>query len=155
MSITERYSDSIQSFATMREAGLVYVDKSDLIYRLVRDPKKYFLARPRRFGKSLLLSTIEAYFLGRRDLFKGLAMESLEKDWLDYPVIHIDFNIGDFSSAASFLGRLDTVFCFLESKYGIEKVDDSIGSRFENIIISISDLTKKKVVILVDEYDKT
>lgn len=150
----ERYPDSIQSFPTIREAGLVYVDKTDLIYQLVRDPKKYFLSRPRRFGKSLLLSTMEAYFQGRRDLFSGLAIENLEKEWIQYPVIHIDFNVGDFYSTDSFFGRLDTIFSSLEKKFDIDKVDDSVGSRFENIILSIAKSTEKKVVILVDEYDK-
>ncbi len=151
---TERYSDSIQSFPVIRESGLVYVDKTELIYHLVKEPKKYFLSRPRRFGKSLLLSTIESYFLGKRQLFKGLAIERLENDWTEFPVIHIDFNIGDYSSLDSFFGRFDTIFSSFEKAYGIKKVDDSVGSRFENIVISIAKASGKKVVVLVDEYDK-
>ena len=87
-----KYPIGIQSFEQIRNDGYVYVDKTDLIYQLVTTGSIYFLSRPRRFGKSLLVSTLEHYFLGHKELFKGLAIEQLEQDWLEYPVFHIDFN---------------------------------------------------------------
>ena len=97
-----KYPIGIQSFDQIINGGYVYVDKTDLVYSLVTEGKIYFLGRPRRFGKSLLVSTLEHYFLGHKDLFKGLKIDSLEKDWLEYPVFHIDFNGIDF---ARFLGE--------------------------------------------------
>lgn len=84
------YPIGIQSFEKIRTGGFVYVDKTALIYRLAASGQYYFLSRPRRFGKSLLVSTMEAYFSGRKELFEGLAMESLEKEWTEYPVLHLD-----------------------------------------------------------------
>ena len=98
-----KFPIGVQSFEQMRNDGYVYVDKTDLVYRLAKGGKIYFLSRPRRFGKSLLVSTIENYFLGRHELFKGLAIDALEKDWLQYPVFHIDFNSSNFTEAKSFL----------------------------------------------------
>ena len=92
-----KFPIGVQSFEQMRNDGYVYVDKTDLVYRLAKGGKIYFLSRPRRFGKSLLVSTIENYFLGRHELFKGLAIDALEKDWLQYPVFHIDFNSSNFT----------------------------------------------------------
>ena len=86
------YPVGIQSFEEIRRGGYCYVDKTALIYQLVKTGKYYFLSRPRRFGKSLLISTLEAYFLGKKELFKGLAMEELEKDWTTHPVLHLDLN---------------------------------------------------------------
>ena len=94
-----KYPIGIQSFDQIRNEGYVYVDKTALIYQLVTTGKIYFLSRPRRFGKSLLVSTLEHYFLGHKELFKGLAMEQLEQDWFEYPVFHIDFNNADFTEA--------------------------------------------------------
>ena len=91
-----KYPIGIQSFDQIIEDGYVYVDKTEMIYSLVKEGKIYFLSRPRRFGKSLLLSTLKNYFLGRKELFKGLAIDRLEKDWLEYPVFHIDFNGSNF-----------------------------------------------------------
>ena len=100
-----KYPIGIQSFDQIRNEGYVYVDKTALIYQLVTTGKIYFLSRPRRFGKSLLVSTLEHYFLGHKELFKGLAMEQLEQDWFEYPVFHIDFNNADFTEA----GKLASV----------------------------------------------
>ena len=94
---TMKYPIGIQSFDQLREDGYVYVDKTDLVYSLVTGGKIYFFGRPRRFGKSLLVSTLEHYFLGHKELFKGLKIDSLEKEWLEYPVFHIDFNGDDFT----------------------------------------------------------
>ena len=84
------YPIGIQNFESLRQDGYIYVDKTELIYQLVKTGRYYFLSRPRRFGKSLLISTLEAYFLGKKELFEGLAIEKLEKDWLEYPVLHLD-----------------------------------------------------------------
>ena len=92
-----KYPIGIQSFPQLIEDGYVYVDKTDLIYSLVKEGKIYFLSRPRRFGKSLLVSTLKCYFEGRKDLFKGLAIDNLETDWAEYPVFHLDFNGDNFT----------------------------------------------------------
>ena len=92
-----KYPIGIQSFEQIREEGYVYVDKTALIYKLASEGKIYFLSRPRRFGKSLLISTLENYFLGRKELFRGLAIDSLEKEWAEYPVFHLDFNGVNFT----------------------------------------------------------
>ena len=92
-----KYPVGIQTFGQIIEQGYVYVDKTALVYRLVTEGKIYFLSRPRRFGKSLLVSTLKAYFQGKRELFKGLAIDALETEWKDYPVFHIDFNGKDFN----------------------------------------------------------
>ena len=102
-----KYPIGIQSFEKLREDGYVYVDKTDLIYNLVHGGTIYFLSRPRRFGKSLLISTLENYFLGRRDLFEGLAISSLEKEWLEYPVFRIDFNGGIFTQHGELERKID------------------------------------------------
>ena len=92
-----KYPIGVQSFEQIREDGYIYVDKTGLLYDLVTKGKIYFLSRPRRFGKSLLISTLKNYFLGRRELFNGLAIAGLEKEWLEYPVFHIDFNGSNFT----------------------------------------------------------
>ena len=96
-----KFPIGIQSFEKIRKENYAYVDKTKLIYQLVNDGTIYFLSRPRRFGKSLLVSTIENYFLGRRELFEGLAIDALEKDWLEYPVFHIDFNSSNFTESTA------------------------------------------------------
>ena len=98
-----KYPIGIQSFEQIIKDGYVYVDKTALIYDLVTRGKIYFLSRPRRFGKSLLMSTLENYFLGRKELFEGLAISSLEKEWLEYPVFHIDFNAGNFKLGRAYI----------------------------------------------------
>ena len=92
-----KYPIGIQSFDQLIEDGYVYIDKTDLVYALANEGKIYFLSRPRRFGKSLLVSTLKNYFLGRKELFRGLKIDNLEKDWKIYPVFHIDFNGGNFT----------------------------------------------------------
>ena len=94
-----RYPIGIQNFEQLRNNNCVYVDKTELVYKLTHTDQVYFLSRPRRFGKSLLVSTLEAYFQGKKGLFGGLAMERLEKDWESYPVLHIDFSISKYLSA--------------------------------------------------------
>ena len=106
----------IQDFTSLIEDGFLYVDKTDLVYRMVTTGKPYFLSRPRRFGKSLLLSTLEAYFLGRKDLFKGLAIEQLEKDWKVYPVLHLSLNAQFYENKRSLEQVLDAHFNQWEKK---------------------------------------
>ena len=97
----------IQSFEDIRRGGYIYVDKTALIYELVTRGKPYFLSRPRRFGKSLLISTLEAYFLGKKELFKGLAIEKLEQDWITYPVLHLDLNAEKYNSPEALIAILE------------------------------------------------
>ena len=101
------YPVGIQNFEDLRSRGYIYVDKTSLLYNLVQTGKYYFLSRPRRFGKSLMISTLEAYFLGKRELFKGLAMESLEKDWRVHPVLHMDLNTEKYDTEASLENKLE------------------------------------------------
>ena len=102
-----KYPIGIQSFDQIREMGFVYVDKTDLVYRLATEGHVYFLSRPRRFGKSLLVSTLKHYFLGHKELFQGLAIEQLEQDWLAYPVFHIDFNGANFLEAGALKSKIE------------------------------------------------
>ena len=101
------YPISTSSFRTIREKGWFYVDKTDFIYRMATEGQYYFLSRPRRFGKSLLVSAMEAYFLGRKDLFEGLKISELEKDWIEYAVLHLDLSAGDMSSTKGLIARLE------------------------------------------------
>ena len=132
----------------------LYVDKTDLVYRMVTTGKPYFLSRPRRFGKSLLLSTLEAYFLGRKDLFKGLAIEQLEKDWKVYPVLHLSLNAQFYENKRSLEQVLDAHFIQWEKKYGETDKEVGYSARFMQIIQQACEKTGEKVVVLIDEYDK-
>lgn len=144
----------IQDFENLRERGCIYVDKTDLVYQLASESHPYFLSRPRRFGKSLLISTLDAYFSGRKDLFHGLAIEKLEKDWVEYPVIKINFVSDGYSEKGSLASRLNFMLSKYEELYGITEIDDRFAGRFENIITKAYNQTQKQVVILIDEYDK-
>ncbi len=151
-----RYPIGIQTFSNIIEDGFVYVDKTDMVYSLANEGGNiYFLSRPRRFGKSLLLSTLESYFLGKKEFFKGLKIEQLEKDWKAYPVIRIDFNGEDFTHTDALQGILLATLSKLEKQYQVEVVEGtSIGRRFLNVIAEIHRQTGMRVVVLVDEYDK-
>ncbi len=144
----------IQDFEDLRNRGSVYVDKTHLVYKLATEGKPYFLSRPRRFGKSLLLSTLEAYFLGKKDLFKGLAIEKLEKDWVQYPVIKISFGANSYATHDKLLNVLDDMLNDLEAKFGFSKKSEDSAIRLKNLIHSVTKKTGKQVVILIDEYDK-
>ena len=115
------YPVGVQNFEGLIHDGYVYVDKTALVYQLFNTNKYYFLSRPRRFGKSLLLSTIEAYAQGKKELFKGLALEKLEKDWTVYPVLHLDLNTQKYDSPESLTGILNDNLCIWENKYGHAK----------------------------------
>ncbi|MDE6010219.1 MAG: ATP-binding protein [Muribaculaceae bacterium] len=147
-----KYPIGIQSFSEIREGGYTYVDKTALIYRLIAKGKYYFLSRPRRFGKSLLLSTIRAYFEGRKELFEGLAIAGLEKDWEDYPVLTL--SLSSYNPSDSDLhGVLDAQIGNMELIYGKRYDTQLVSARFANVIMSAYEKTGKKVVVLVDEYD--
>ncbi|MGN0195358.1 MAG: AAA family ATPase [Candidatus Cryptobacteroides sp.] len=148
------YPIGIQSFSEIRENGYVYVDKTALMYKMVKEGKYYFLSRPRRFGKSLLISTLEAYFLGRKDLFGGLAVEELEKDWVEYPVLHLDLNTEKYDAIEVLYNKISETLKFWEAKYGGSNSGLSLPMRFENVIRRAREKTGRNVVILVDEYDK-
>lgn len=144
----------IQDFEGLRTDGFVYVDKTQFIYRLVTEGNPYFLGRPRRFGKSLLLSTIKAYFMGKKELFTGLAMAELEKDWIEYPVFHIDLNVANYTGVDILKLALGANLEPLEEKWDLEKKDEPPSLRFLSLIRRVYEKTGKKVVVLVDEYDK-
>ncbi|MDE6027419.1 MAG: ATP-binding protein, partial [Muribaculaceae bacterium] len=136
------------------EEGYAYVDKTGYIPALVEHGKYIFLSRPRRFGKSLLLSTLKAYFEGRRDLFKGLALDNIEVKWETYPVLHFDFTSEDYSLQDGLERRLNRILMRLEEKYGGSQNLTTPSERFNYLIESAYQKSGRKVVILVDEYDK-
>lgn len=148
------YPIGIQSFEKIRNGGFVYVDKTALIYRLAASGQYYFLSRPRRFGKSLLVSTMEAYFSGRKELFEGLAMESLEKDWSEYPVLHLDLTGSSYIDISHLKMSLDQHLRKWESLYDVAPMSEDLSSRFKDIIDAAYLKTGQKVVILIDEYEK-
>ena len=144
----------IQDFEKLRKNNFLYVDKTEIIYNLVQVNSPYFLSRPRRFGKSLLLSTLEAYFLGKKELFTGLAIEKLEKDWNEYPVLKISFGAGSYESKNRLLSMLEYILRSYEEQYEIKNNSDNPAVRLNDLIINIYKKTGKQVVILIDEYDK-
>ena len=144
----------IQDFEKLRTEDYVYVDKTEYVYNLSRYSTSFFLGRPRRFGKSLLLSTLRAYFEGRRDLFKGLAMEALEKDWTPCPVLHIDLNVASYGNVGDLESGLDENLRPLEEQWGIDAQDGFAPTRFRRLIRTACEKSGRKVVVLVDEYDR-
>lgn len=149
-----KYPIGIQSFESLINDGYIYVDKTALIYQLVHTGRYYFLSRPRRFGKSLLISTLEAYFNGQQELFKGLEMERLEKEWTKYPVLHLDLNTSKYDEKNSLIDILNDTLCQWESVYGTVPSEVNPELRFKGIIRRAYEQTGQRVVILVDEYDK-
>ena len=148
------YPIGIQNFEKIRKEGYLYIDKTALIHQMVTTGNYYFLSRPRRFGKSLLVSTVEAYFQGKKELFEGLAMASLEKEWLEYPIFHMDLNAEKYSDGASLESILRRHLNFWEDQWGKDERDETISDRFVRVIRRAYERTGRKVVILVDEYDK-
>ncbi len=142
-----------QDFASIRRREFVYVDKTDLVYDMVNDGTYYFLSRPRRFGKSLLLSTLEYYFQGRKELFQGLAIEQLEKDWTEYPVFHLDLGKGEYKTLEDLLEWLDLQISRCEENFPAEDKTAGLATRFSNVIQRAYKQTGRQVVILIDEYD--
>ena len=148
------YPVGIQSFEKIREGGYCYIDKTSLIYSLIKSGQYYFLSRPRRFGKSLLISTLEAYFLGKKELFKGLAMEGLEKDWTTHPMLHLDLNTQKYDTPEALNNVLEENLNYWESLYGASESEIGVARRFNGIIRRAAEKAGQKVVVLVDEYDK-
>ena len=148
------YPIGIQDFESLRRDGYVYVDKTHLMHQLARTGKYYFLSRPRRFGKSLLVSTMEAYFRGRKELFDGLAIAELEKEWIQYPVLRFDLTGKNYANEDALDDALGGQLTKLENEYGVQAGSTAIDTRFKAIIDAAYSKTGRPVVILVDEYDK-
>lgn len=149
-----KYPIGEQSFASLREGGFLYVDKTRFIERIVNGGKYLFLGRPRRFGKSLFLSTLKCFFEGRRDLFKNLYADTMDWDWQQYPVFYLDINIEKYKNKEALTSVLDNKLTQWEQHYGVQKIIDNLAIRFNNVIRVASEKTGRRVVILVDEYDK-
>ena len=148
------YPIGIQNFEKLRKNGYLYIDKTAQVYQLAKTGSYYFLSRPRRFGKSLLISTFEAYFQGKRELFEGLAIEKLEKEWKQHPILHLDLNIERYDTPESLDKILNDNLMRWESLYGSSPSESSFSLRFAGIIRRACEQTGLGVVILVDEYDK-
>ena len=148
------YPIGIQNFEKIRTDGYFYIDKTALIYQMVKTGSYYFLSRPRRFGKSLLISTLEAYFLGKKELFEGLAIEKLEKDWTVYPIFHMDLNTEKYDTRESLDSILNFTLEKWEQQYGTAPSETTFALRFRGLIERAYKQTGQRVVILIDEYDK-
>lgn len=152
--MSKLYPIGIQNFEKLRKDGYFYVDKTALLYRLVKTGSYYFLSRPRRFGKSLMISTLQAYFEGKKELFEGLAIEQLEKEWVKRPVLHIDLNIEKYNTPDSLDKILNDTLVQWEELYGTRPSETSFSLRFAGIIRRACEKSGERVAILVDEYDK-
>ena len=149
-----KYPIGVQDFEGLIKDGYVYVDKTDLVYRLVNEGSIYLLIRPRRFGKSLLVSTLKHYFLGHRELFKGLAIDGLETEWNEYPVFHLSFGGVNFSNSSAIDESLSMFIENAEKEYGIEERFKDYGIRFAAVLKAAHEKTGRRCVVLIDEYDK-
>ena len=143
----------IQTFSEVREGDYIYIDKTDMVYRMTQSFKYVFLSRPRRFGKSLLASTLHSYFSGKKELFKGLAIERLETEWTEHPVLHFDMSLGKHMGKEQLERFLGERLVFEERKYGIENPAKDINDRLTNLIAIAFEKTGRKVVVIIDEYD--
>lgn len=149
-----KYPIGIQDFEKLRTNGYSYVDKSRFVYKLATEGEYYFLSRPRRFGKSLFLSTLEAYFQGKKELFEGLAIYDLETDWKKYPIFHIDLNTANFREKDSLYTVLNDYLTTWECKYGTRESEATLALRFKGVIARAAEKEGCGVVIPIDEYDK-
>lgn len=147
------YPVGIQTFSDIINRGCVYVDKTDLVYRLTKKYKHVFLSRPRGFGKSLLSSTLHSYFAGEKEYFKGLAMEKLEKEWTEYPVLHFDMSGFKNCDVKYFQEKFDMLLADYEKAYGVEHSKETPGNRLMTLIKTVKRKTGKNLVLIVDEYD--
>ena len=147
------YPIGIQTFDKIRQGGYLYIDKTKYIYEITHPGLYVFLSRPRRFGKSLLMSTFDSYFRGRKDLFKGLAIEKLEKDWTEYPVLHFDLSDIKKGTVEDFGENVNSSLASMEGEFGIAKTSDNPGTRLKDLVERIYNKTGKQVVLLFDEYD--
>lgn len=149
-----KYPIGIQDFEDLQRNGYAYVDKTNFVYKLADEGKYYFLSRPRRCGKSLFLSTLEAYFQGKKELFEGLAIYDLETEWKKYPIFHIDLNTANFREKDSLYTVLNDYLTTWESKYGTRESEATLALRFKGVIARAAEKEGCGVVILIDEYDK-
>ena len=149
-----KYPIGIQSFDQIINDGYVYVDKTALVHKMVTEGKIYFLSRPRRFGKSLLVSTLKNYYLGKKELFKGLAIDTLEKNWAEYPVFHLSFGGENFTEAGSLEDKINTALSMWEETYGLASVSKKMGGRFQAVLKAAHEKIGRRAVVLIDEYDK-
>lgn len=149
-----KYPIGIQDFEDLQRNGYAYVDKTNFVYKLADEGKYYFLSRPRRFGKSLFLSTLEAYFQGKKELFEGLAIYDLETEWKKYPIFHIDLNTANFREKDSLYTVLNDYLTSWEDKYGTRESEATLALRFKGVIARAAEKEGCGVVILIDEYDK-
>lgn len=149
-----KYPIGIQSFDRIIEDGYVYVDKTALVHKLVTEGKIYFLSRPRRFGKSLLISTLKNYFLGKKELFKGLDIDALEKDWTEHPVFHLSFGGANFTIPGALEDKIMDSLGQWEERYGRNPYANEIGTRFNYVLKAAHEKTGRRSVVLIDEYDK-
>lgn len=148
------YPIGIQTFSEIREKDYLYIDKTEYVYRMTHADSKYvFLSRPRRFGKSLLTSTLHAYFEGRKELFEGLAMEGLEKEWVAYPVLHFDVSMAKHVDEARLNRMLDFLLSGYEDRYDCHIGEKDVNIRLANLIQCAYKRTGRQVVVLIDEYD--
>ena len=163
MNFSRKLPIGIQSFKVLRNDRYLYVDKTEYLFRLVQSGRVYFLSRPRRFGKSLFLSTLETYFLGQKELFTKLYLEKAEEEqaefeqraaWEAYPVLYLDFNTGNYIESDELGMNLNRHLCKWEELYGVEPSEQNFALRFAGVITRACQQTGKQVVILVDEYDK-
>ena len=148
-----KYPVGIQDFEKLITGGFIYVDKTDILYKMVNEGNCYFLSRPRRFGKSLTLSTLKAYFEGKKELFEGLAMSQLEKEWRKHPVFHLSFAIFGKSRERSLESILEHYLSEWEKEYGVDSVKLNYETRFATLIKRAVEKTGEKAVVLIDEYD--
>ena len=153
MNKLKRLPVGIQTFSEIRNLDMLYVDKTEYIWNMVHLSKYIFLSRPRRFGKSLLVSTLQAYFEGKRELFKGLAMERLEKEWVEYPVLRFDMSLGKHMEKDQLERYLLYIVEENEKRFGLSSNHPDPNVRMKNLITSVCEKTGKQVVILIDEYD--
>lgn len=144
----------IQTFEKIREGNYLYVDKTEFVWKIASAAIPYFLSRPRRFGKSLLLSTFEAYFEGKKELFTGLAIEQLETEWKKFPVLHLDLNAEKYDSLERLHNILGRQLTLWELQYGKGADEITLSGRFSGIIRRASEQAGCGVVVLIDEYDK-
>ena len=153
MAALKLYPIGIQTFEEIIKKSMLYVDKTEYVYRMANSGKYFFLSRPRRFGKSLLTSTFHSYFAGKKELFKGLAIEKLEMEWTEFPVLHFDMSGGkhlDKDELETYIGdQLEN----LEHKFGITQHREGVNNRLDNLITTAYKQTSKQVVVLIDEYD--
>ena len=148
------YPIGIQTFSEIQEGNYLYIDKTEYVYRMTHSSSKYmFLSRPRRFGKSLLTSTLHSYFSGRKELFHGLAIEKLEKEWVEYPVLHFDLSMAKHVDKEGLERLLDFMLAEHERMFSIDTVSENANLRLTNLIKRIYEQTGKKVAVLIDEYD--